>query len=226
MPDARTSDNRGKFNYSSVFERGLAIDSLNINSLLSHIDELRVFISCSKVDILIINESKLDSTIHDNELYLAGFEIVRRDRRVNGRKGGGFRSLHSTLTPLLEATNSWSVDMDNVFLNGVVFIDLKKAFDTIDHEIILRKMPYFGADQATITSFQSYLSNWTHRCNVNGRLSTPRTITCGVLQGSILGPLLFLMYINDLPNCLREASPRMFADDTNLTLTAKTLKDL
>ena len=67
----------------------MAIASLNINSLPSHIDELRVFISCSKVDILIINESKLDSTIQDNELYLPGFEIVRRDRRVNGRKGGG-----------------------------------------------------------------------------------------------------------------------------------------
>ena len=88
MPDACTSDNQGKFNYTSVFGRGLAIASLNTNSLPSHIDEIRVFISCSKVDILIINESKLDSTIHENELYLPGFEVVRRDRRVNGRKEG------------------------------------------------------------------------------------------------------------------------------------------
>ena len=138
------------------------------------------------------------------------------DNKLLSSCQSGFRSLHSTITALLEATNSWSVNIDNGFLNGVVFIDLKKAFDTIDHEIILRKMSYFGANQETITWFQSYLSNRTQRCNVNGRLSTPRTITCGVPQGSILGPLLFLMYryINDLPNCLREASPRMFADDT------------
>ena len=69
----------------------------------------------------------------------------------------GFRFLHSTLTALLEATNSWSVNIDNGFLNGVVFIDLKTAFDTIDHEIILRKLSYFGADQATAKWFQSYL---------------------------------------------------------------------
>ena len=140
----------------------------------------------------------------------------------------GFRSLHSTLTALLEATNSWSVNIDNGFLNGVVFIDLKKAFDTIDHEINLRKLSYFGADQATAKWFQSYLSNRTQRCNVNGNLSTASTVTCGVPQGSILGPLPFFMYINDLPNCLRVqlAAPRMFADDTSIALSAKTVADL
>ena len=78
---------------------------------------------------------------------------------------------------MLEATNSWSVNIDNGFPNGVVFIDLKKAFDTIDHEIILRKLSYFGTDQATITWFQSYLSNRTQRCEVNGNLSTASTVT-------------------------------------------------
>ena len=138
----------------------------------------------------------------------------------------GFRSLHNTLTALLEATNAWSVNIDNGLLNGVVFIDLTKAFDTIDHEIILRKMSYLGVDQAAMKWFSSYLSGRTQRCNVSGKLSSARTLSCGVPQGSILGPLLFLIYINDLPNSLRGAVPRMFADDTNLTLSAKTLAEL
>ena len=100
------------------------------------------------------------------------------------------------------------------------------AFDTIANKIILRKMSYLGVHQAAIKWFSSYLSGRTQRCNVSGKLSTARTLSCGVPQGSILGPLLFLIYINGLPNSLRGAVPRMFADDTNLTLSAKTLTEL
>ena len=98
----------------------------------------------------------------------------------------GFRSLHSTLTALLEATDAWSINIDNGLLNGVVIIDLTKAFDTIDH-IILRKMSYLNVDQAPIKWFSSYLSGRTPRCSVNGKISTARTLSCGVPQGSILG---------------------------------------
>ena len=103
----------------------------------------------------------------------------------------GFRSLHSTLTALLEATNSWSVNIDNGFLNGVVFIDLKKAFDTIDHEILLRKLSYFGADQATAEWFQSYLSNRNQRCNVNGTCQLPALLLLAYRRVASWDPCFF-----------------------------------
>ena len=112
------------------------------------------------------------------------------------------------------------------FFMALSLFNLTKVFDTIDHKIILRKMSYLGVDQAAIKWFSSYLSGRTQRCSVNGKLSTAHTLSCSVPQGSILGPLLFLISINDLPNSLRDAVPRMFADDTNLTLSAKTLTEL
>ena len=165
------------------------------------------------------------SNVFERIVYNQLFHYLDDNKLLLGCQSG-FRSLHSTLTALLEATNAWSVNIDNGLLNGVVFIDLTKAFDTTDHEIILRKMSYLGVDQAAIKWFSSYLSARTQRYNVSGKLSSARTLSCGVPQGSKLGPLLFLTYINDLPNSLRGAVPRMFADDTNLTLSAKTLTEL
>ena len=125
---------------------------------------------------------------------------------------------------MLEATDSWSVNIDNGLQNGVVLIDLKKAFDTIDYEI----MSYFGADHNTLIWFQSYLGNRRTIFFYLLKIIYPdNAITCGVPQGSILGLLLFLLYIDALLNCLQNASSRMrFADDTNISLTAKDLTEL
>ena len=138
----------------------------------------------------------------------------------------GFRSLHSTLTALLDATNDWYLNMDNGLVNGVLFLDLKKAFDTVDHQILLQKLQLFGIDFATLKWFRSYLTDRKQRTSVNGTISDHHPIVCGVPQGSILGLLLFLVYINDLPTWCLSSTPRMYADDTCLTLSARNPEDL
>ena len=127
---------------------------------------------------------------------------------------------------MLETSNNWCVNVDKGLLNGVIFIDLKKAFDTIDHEIILQKLAKYGVDQDALKWFKSYLTNRLQRCNVNNHISGASPLNCGVPQGSIIGPLLFLIYINDQPNCLSLGSPRMYADDTNVTFAASDMLDL
>ena len=89
--------------------------------------------------------------------------------------------------------------MDNGKMNCVAFLDVKKAFDSINHKILLHKMHiFFGISGLQLNWFESYLSNREQQCEVNDKSSTPKRIICGVPQGSILGLLLFLLYINDI----------------------------
>ena len=103
-----------------------------------------------------------------------------------------------------------------------IFIDVKKAFDSIDHKIILSKLVNYGVEHDALKWFDSYFSDRHQKCLVNGKLSDALAVTCGVPQRSLIGPLLFLIYINDLPNCLTKSVPRMYADDTSISIAAST----
>ena len=126
-------------------------------------------------------------------------------------------------------TNQWCLNIDRgMAVTGVVFLDLKKAFDTIDHAISLKKKKQSdsGVQGQTVFCFKSYLKDRQQFCMVNGVSSAKSRIICGVPQGSLLGALLFLIYITDLPNCLEHSLRRSFADDTNVTLSAEDLPTL
>jgi retron-type reverse transcriptase len=136
----------------------------------------------------------------------------------------GFRKFHSTASALLDSTNEWFINMDRGLFNIAVFLDLQKAFDTINHDILLTKLDLYGLQKPSLNLLGSYLANRTQMCSVNGALSDTKLVRCGIPQGSILGPLLFLIYINDLPNSLEYSSTRMFADDTTLTVSGKSIQ--
>ncbi len=138
----------------------------------------------------------------------------------------GFRKRSSTVTSLLTNTNQWYINMDKGLLNSVIFLDLKKAFDCVDHAILIEKLRKFGCVGNTLNWFKSYLTNRKQMCKVNQTTSKCRTVSCGVPQGSNLGPILFLLYVNDLPNCLKSTTASMFADDTNLTASGSTSTEL
>ena len=131
----------------------------------------------------------------------------------------GFRKKHSTEHALLELTNLISSAMDTSKFAIGIFLDLSKAFVTVNHSILISKLNRYGLDNIALNWFKNYLSNRQQYVSLNGYSSTKSRIIHGVPQGSILGPLLFLIYINDLAMSCKHLFPVLFADDTNLIAT-------
>ena len=138
----------------------------------------------------------------------------------------GFRRARSTALALTQFTDEVLSNMDKGLVNGVVFIDLKKAFDTVDHVILLGKLKSLGISSNNLEWFHSYLSSRYQKTVIGQASSTSRKVSVGVPQGSILGPLLFAIYINDLPKVLRNTTVTLFADDTALYCSSQSARDL
>ena len=128
----------------------------------------------------------------------------------------GFRKNHSTELAAMEVTVKIFENLDKKKLPLAIFLDFSKAFDTIDHDILLHKLSHYGIKDTTLSWFKSYLSNRTQFVQYKDIASTELTITTGVPQGSILGPLLFIIYINDISKVTNKFQFTIYADDTTL----------
>ena len=129
--------------------------------------------------------------------------------------------MFSTETVLLEATDEWLWNIVYNHINGVIFLVVKKAFDTMDHVVLLEKLSLYGVSSHSLNWFWSYLTERKQQTFIDGAFSDFCDDTRGIPQRSILGPLLGTVYINDLPAYNLFSKPRMYADDTTLTLSAE-----
>ena len=177
-----------------IFKKGsrLLVSNYRPISLLSNLNKI----------LEKIVHSRIYSFLEDNQcLYSLQF---------------GFRKKHSTNHALIEITESIRQALGNKKIACGVFDDLQKAFDTVNHDILVSKLEHYGIRGTANSWFSSYLKNRSQFVSILGFESSIKNIPHGVPQGSVLGPLLFLIYINDLHTAIRSSKVFHFADDTNL----------
>ena len=135
----------------------------------------------------------------------------------------GFRSGHSTITQLLVCLHDIYENFDSNSEQIIVYLDFSKAFDTVNHNILLCKLAYFGLDENFLKLMKTYLTNRTQRVQIDGCLSGCEPISSGVPQGSVLGPLLFLIYIDDMLALPSFSTCFCYADDTKLVCSSENI---
>ena len=137
----------------------------------------------------------------------------------------GFRLKRCTIHPILDLITSCHDNIQNKYISALLFLDIRKTFDSVSHSILLRKFEHYGNRGIANSSMKTYLEKRKQYVSIAAHNSTDRTIEFGVPQESILEPLSFLIYVNDLPLCF-QTIPRFYADDTALFISGKSLSDI
>ena len=182
-----------------IYKKGESLDTSNYRpiSLLSSISKI------------------LEKIVYSRTIkFIRSFDLLSNSQF-------GFRQKHSTTHAILYLINHIATAVDDHLHTLGIFLDLSKAFDTIDHEILLSKLSHYGIRGKALEWFRSYLTGRKQFVSLNGTNSNFKNITCGVPQGSLLGPLLFILYINDFQNSSNLLSFILFADDTSVFFSHK-----
>ena len=151
----------------------------------------------------------------------SSLSVFLRDNNLLYELQLAFRSGHSAETALIRLTDQILKNMDNDEVTGLVFIDFRKAFDVIDHELLLKKLSIYAATPSSVAWFKSYLSEKKQLFISLGKTTSKQlTVKQGLPKGSILGPVLFLLFVNDMPLHVQKSTMDIYADDTTLSLSS------
>ena len=160
------------------------------------------------------------SKIFEKVIYNRLNSFIQKNKILNTNQFG-FRPHHSTYMALIELYDKITESIEKEEYTIGIFIDLQKAFDSIDHSILLHKLQHYGIRGVALQWFTDYLKNRNQYVSLDDAKSRSQPVTFGVPQGSILGPILFILYINDMAQCIKKGHLILFADDTNMLISDK-----
>ena len=171
--------------------------------------------NCRPISVLSGVSGLFEKLVHDQL-----FEFLAANNLLSSNQFA-YRKLHSTIMSLMNVTDTWYKNIDEKRINVGLFLDLRKAFDSIDHNILLSKLGKYCITHNELAWLTSYLTDRKQYCYLSGKNSKKQKVTCGIPQGSCLGALLFILYMNDFESSLSTFYRNMYADGTSISASSE-----